>query len=386
MNYQSQVYPIQPVQVFVPKPPKKRATWTSAALVILILCVLAGIAALAFKFTKPGSFSYPNNNNSGGSGSGGATYGHCVISCTDCANNTNLPPGTPLPLPNLDQNDSWPWCITTRIDQNSALSIVPLNTTSPDQNITTTTTNNNTDTNTVLRVQYSPFLWSTPSGAEFKGNPWQALPSDSAVLRYSVFFPFEFDFVKGGKLPGVCIGNSSSACATGSRWQWSAGSVRVMWRQEGAGIGYVYIPLQASGGDGTYTSTVEAQGSQYQRVMESSGGTGDGLFCRADGGLQFMKGEWNNVTLVVSMNDIGVKNGVISLTVNGVTRTVGDVVFRTEPVVQIVSVVFATFFGGNDMSWALQQPTYSLFRDFRFAANVNSSSLTSSVAPSSVSS
>src|SRR5437660_1575157 len=65
-------------------------------------------------------------------------------------------------------------------------------------------------------------------------------------LSYRVFFPSGFDFVKEGKMHGLCGGtcNSGGQKPTGTDG-WSA---RVIWRAQGTANSYLYDPDQA----GTY--------------------------------------------------------------------------------------------------------------------------------------
>lgn len=44
-------------------------------------------------------------------------------------------------------------------------------------------------------------------GAEFYGQPLDLSVASNVSLQYSVYFPPEFDFVKGGKLPGLYGGH-----------------------------------------------------------------------------------------------------------------------------------------------------------------------------------
>lgn len=54
-------------------------------------------------------------------------------------------------------------------------------------------------------------------GAEFYAKPIDLTLAQNASLEYSVYFPFDFDFVKGGKLPGLygghkgCSGGNAAA-------------------------------------------------------------------------------------------------------------------------------------------------------------------------------
>jgi hypothetical protein len=63
---------------------------------------------------------------------------------------------------------------------------------------------------------------------------------DSLHLRYYLRFAENFDFVKGGKLPGLSGGaaNSGGKTPTGT----DGFSARLMWRQAGAGEVYGYLP------------------------------------------------------------------------------------------------------------------------------------------------
>ena len=58
------------------------------------------------------------------------------------------------------------------------------------------------------------------------------------LLSYEVAFEANFDWVKGGKLPGLRGGLATSGCSGGSKSNGgSCFSSRVMWRQNGAGEG-----------------------------------------------------------------------------------------------------------------------------------------------------
>jgi hypothetical protein len=87
-------------------------------------------------------------------------------------------------------------------------------------------------------------------------------------LEYEVFFPKGFPWVKGGKLPGLA-GGDGGKCGGGEHSNdcWSA---RLMWRANGAGEAYLYVPTsQASG----FCSTT-------------------GTKCDSAAGVSFMRGAW----------------------------------------------------------------------------------------------
>lgn len=71
-------------------------------------------------------------------------------------------------------------------------------------------------------------LWNTSDGSSF----------NSMVLSYEVAFDSNFDFVKGGKLPGLRGGPEPDGCSGGLAANGSnCFSSRLMWRTSGRGEG-----------------------------------------------------------------------------------------------------------------------------------------------------
>ena len=71
-------------------------------------------------------------------------------------------------------------------------------------------------------------LWNTSDGSTFQ----------SVLLTYEVAFDSNFDFVKGGKLPGLRGGPDPDGCSGGSAANGSnCFSSRLMWRKDAAGEG-----------------------------------------------------------------------------------------------------------------------------------------------------
>lgn len=68
------------------------------------------------------------------------------------------------------------------------------------------------------------------------------------------------------------------------------------------------------------------------------------------------------------MNDVGKKNGVVQLDVDGDTKILYEkMVYRTpaNPTLDIDSFIFATWFGGSDNSWAPATRQEAYFRNFK---------------------
>lgn len=82
---------------------------------------------------------------------------------------------------------------------------------------------------------------ATPAGgADFYATPLDLREARSVALEYSVFFPADFDWVQGGKLPGIYGGKVG--CSGGDAAV-TCFSTRLMWRAGGAGELYLVGPL-----------------------------------------------------------------------------------------------------------------------------------------------
>ena len=215
-----------------------------------------------------------------------------------------------------------------------------------------------------IRFSYKKGVAGGKGGGSFKANPNKALPAEGCVLSYDVFFPSGFTWVKGGKLPGICLGTKPDECATGKEWSATAGSIRVNFREGGAAAVYMYMAIPG-GSDAAYAM----QGSKYKDAADIGKRSGEDnapghhVWLKKSGGLRFKSGEFNSVRLQVTLNTPGLKNGSLSLTVNGETRSLNDVVFRTSASVRINAVNFVSFFGGKIPS---PVDTYSVVKNVRF--------------------
>ncbi len=170
-----------------------------------------------------------------------------------------------------------------------------------------------------------------PGGAQAK-LAIAAGPALSYTLTYQIRFPVGFQWVKGGKLPGLCGGQ----CWTGSHNGPGGWAARFMWRAGGAGE----VLLSAA--------TTTGFGSDL--------GLGDWHF-QADGG-------WHTLTEKVTMNTPGQPDGSIEVGYDGsrVATLTGLVLRASGDTEEIDSLIFSTFFGGSGSSWA---PTAAQHIDFR---------------------
>jgi Polysaccharide lyase 14 len=197
-----------------------------------------------------------------------------------------------------------------------------------------------------LRIAYpsgsyapSGFPPSPIGGTQFYGAVLHTngyTPLNALILQFSVRFPTGFNFVKGGKLPGLYggTGNTGTVFPNGT----DGFTTRFMWRTSGAGEAYPFLPTSAPN-DGTEL------------------GKGDWYFSGDN--------QWHTIRQKCVLNDVGASNGVIQVWYDGVlVLNANNLYFRSTDSLQIDGVIFQTFFGGGDTSWATPMTTYADFAAF----------------------
>jgi hypothetical protein len=150
-------------------------------------------------------------------------------------------------------------------------------------------------------------------------------PLNELYLTYWVMFPPGFDFRLGGKLPGLAGGKANAGgLKPNGQDGWSA---KIMWRENGRIIDYVYFPDQA----GQY-------GADFQWGAKP---------------CYFETGRWYEVCQFVKMNSPGKKDGEIKAWLDGqLALEVKEVRFRDTEDFAIDWLYFSTFFGGQGEEWA----------------------------------
>ena len=215
-----------------------------------------------------------------------------------------------------------------------------------------------------LRFQIVKDCHGLDSGAAFRCNPNLMLPADAATLSYSVFFPPDFNFVKGGKLPGVNIGCDPMDCSTGGSWSETGGSFRIMFRENGTAIGYAYMPLPGAG-----YGAFDSQPDEFKSIAQVKGKAGiDMWYGRRGQDLQLQAGRWNTVSISVRLNTPAISDGAVAVTINGKTRAMDGILWRLKEDSKINAVNFVTFFGGGTDDWNSPVDTYVCYKDIAFAA------------------
>lgn len=194
----------------------------------------------------------------------------------------------------------------------------------------------------VLRVRYpagscSPTV-SDKTKAPVGGTQFFAdlgmQPRNSLRLSYYVRFSPNFDFIKGGKLPGLFGGaiNPDKQIPDGT----DSFSTRYMWRENGEGEVYAYLP------------TSKKHGTSIGR-----------------GNWQFQPGIWYLLEQEVRLNQPGQQDGRLRVWVNGKpVLDQNNLTFRNSDRLQIEGIFFSTFFGGSTPTWATPKDVYADFADF----------------------
>jgi len=215
----------------------------------------------------------------------------------------------------------------------------------------------------VLRVQYptGSFQDNDAGGAQFfamfnsSGSAFQSM-----LLTYEVTFDEFFDWVKGGKLPGLRGGPDPNNCSGGNQANGSnCFSSRIMWRATGNGEVYAYVPK------------VNGICSEFDVQCNDQYGVSI-----ARGFFAFLPGQWNRVTMLVRLNDRKTANGQLVLYFKDVkVLEHDDIYYRATDNITTGGLYFSTFFGGSDSSWASTNLTHTYFRNIQLFAGTNPSNL-----------
>ena len=199
------------------------------------------------------------------------------------------------------------------------------------------------DGNTALQVAYPAGTYGTSAnGAQWKVD--LGGDHEQVRLRYRLRFGDDFDFVRGGKLPGLIggQGNTGGGVPSGEDG-WSA---RMMWRTAGAVEQYTYHPDQPEN-YGDSMPWIGANGIQ----------------------VRFEPGRWHQVEHEIRMNTPGLQDGWIRCRFDGevvLERT--GMRFRDVDDFAIDRLYFSTFFGGSNSDWATSDDEVIWFDDFEITS------------------
>ena len=184
----------------------------------------------------------------------------------------------------------------------------------------------------VLRVRYEAQSIGGDSAMNFRAPIEHG--HTSVWFQYRVMFSSDFDWVKGGKLPGLGGGDFPTGCIKSG--QFDGFTTRLMWRLEGRASSYLYYP-----------GKTDACGDDIPL------------------GVTFERNRWYTITQQVILNDPGKANGVLVQYIDGKhLKRFDHQVWRTGSAAGIDGAKIETFFGGGSMDWAPQIAQYAFYDDF----------------------
>ncbi len=179
--------------------------------------------------------------------------------------------------------------------------------------------------------------------------------SSSSALEYSIKFAPNFEFVKGGKLPGLC----SDACLTGGEEVNNNGfSTRLMWRKDGDVEVYGYLPKD--------------QSQLPNTIANPDKGLSIGR-----GRYRFNANRWYTIIQRITLNEVNKNNGQLVLHIRDdkgkMTKVMeyNNIKFVENSVNKIDKIVLSSFFGGNDESWASTNNTYLDIKNMKVTHRTN---------------
>ena len=200
-------------------------------------------------------------------------------------------------------------------------------------------------------------------GTKHTGTQWQLRLGrgyEELTLKYRIKFESGFDFVRGGKLPGLAGGNTPTGSdpvngidGWSGRFMWKTDSRR--WpgatrRQTAYPISYAKYLKSGAKQDGSKADQVTWYDSNRRRVV-------------------FKSGVWYKIRQQIKMNDPGIANGIFRIWLNDeLVLDQQDRLIRLKPELKIDCMYFSTFFGGSNDRWATSKDETIYFDDFEISA------------------
>lgn len=181
------------------------------------------------------------------------------------------------------------------------------------------------------------FYLSGPTG-------WNITRAKEVTFSYAIMFDKNFEWQKGGKLPGLFggIGEYAYGCTGGRQEDRDrCFDLRYMWRKSGDGELYAYLPQDHPNTDYTLLS-----------VPPYSARNSDYGFSIGRGAWTFKAGEWNTMSEHIKLNTPGAEDGAVQVFWNGnAVISAKGIAIRDYAAANFTGVHFQTFFGGSDASW-----------------------------------
>lgn len=197
-------------------------------------------------------------------------------------------------------------------------------------------------------------------------NPAGVFPATQCRARFSVWLADNFPFVKqkgksiGGKFGGFEIGQG---VASGARYSTTGATYRVTFHPGGTLTGYLYPEMRRAFVGRSASWAQEDQSPELQSVSVIQSGV---HVWHDNTDLALKKGQWNDIDMFMKLNTPGKYDGVMELTVNGVTKRLDSVRYRYDNAT-INAFHLSTFFGGGTKKFAPPEDTAVWFADYAFS-------------------
>jgi len=218
-----------------------------------------------------------------------------------------------------------------------------------------------------IKITFPEGGYASRNGVNLKGYASPPFPSKDITLEYRVYVPDDFDFVKGGKLPGVIWADG----AGGRSWG-KGGSARLMWRRGGMIVGYLYLSTTVGKYDGTPNNPMmKAQGKGFDSIAHHTNGAGLDIWRHEKDPLSLRRGEWNNIKIRVKLNSKNKNDGVLSIRVNDKKKRFEGIAYVKDPdEIPLSGVQMASWFGGGSSSYAPKRDQHLIFKKFKLISRI----------------
>jgi hypothetical protein len=183
------------------------------------------------------------------------------------------------------------------------------------------------------------------------------------TVEYKVMVSKDFDFVRGGKLPGLFGGSGPAGGA--SVIEADGFSARIMWRELGVLCQYVYYVDKGNnrwGDDFLWTTNLNKNMPITKEMWKT-------MKEHFDDRMYLKPGTWHTLKTYIKMNTLGKEDGKIISWLDGVESVNLNLKFRNDESFGIDRFKFTTFFGGNDDTWAPAKDEIMYFKDFKFSSS-----------------
>jgi hypothetical protein len=158
-------------------------------------------------------------------------------------------------------------------------------------------------------------------------------PGREYIYEYRIRFDGNFPFSRGGKIPGLGGGTAPTGCVTTTGAGFSA---RMMWREQGTLIGYVYD---------------NDQSNECGNALPT--------------GFRFQPNRWHAIKQRVRLNTGRNHDGIMQVSVDGrmVLNSTNRAFMNEAPGNRIDVALFHSFFGGSTTDWAPNRDCTISFSD-----------------------